>query len=96
MLRTKITTEQFDNLLSLLRDKDAASIGADSIVAAGVCSDQPNPNYVEIELSREDYRKVFFALAIAMAEVGIDKGGEPTETGYYIEDIIDALHDGKI
>ncbi len=96
MPKTKITTKKFDLLLSMLRDTDAASTGADSIVANGVCRDQSYPNYVEIEFSREEFGEVVFALAIAMAEVGIDKDGEPNEIGYSIEAVIDALHDGKI
>ena len=96
MMRTKITTEQFNFMLSMLRDTDAASRGADSILVAGVCSNQPNQKYVEIELLREEYKKIVFALVIALAEVGIDKDGEPNKTGFHIEKIIDALQDGKI
>ena len=96
MPRTKITTEQFEFLLSKLRDTDAASTGAASIVTAAVCSDQRDPKHVEIEFSNEEFSDVVFALAIALAEVGINNDGKPNETGYDIEELIDALREGKI
>ncbi|HEY3379896.1 MAG TPA: hypothetical protein VGL77_20680 [Armatimonadota bacterium] len=48
----------------------------------------------EIDLSDETFEKILFELAILLAGVGFGKDDKPTEMGYYIEDLIDALHAG--
>ncbi len=86
-----LTTDQLDFLRSNIESPVIAAA-----LSQNTCVPKKHPKQkAQIDLSDEIFEKILYELAIILAGVGFSEDNEPNETGYYIEEIIDALHADK-